>query len=267
MVRISDVTDPRGITLCDNTGITGDGQAQPIADEFWTSMASNSSMVAYSPSNASAAAAMEQFTALGSRLNSTFAFTRLATRNASATFRFFGTRARWYSCVGPPYGQAAVYLDDQQVAQIDASLMSVPNIVPQPDVGFCDQMLFDTGPLPKGSHTLKVVVVGLSGNNSDTDQIAVAVEGFDYLKGISACPSPGPTPAPVSGAPRQAPQTPSVAPVSEMAASPSVILPILPTQPDSSSPPPSPPYTYVQRVLPPIKFRPSTSFVAIGGGG
>ena len=52
------------------------------------------------------------------------------------------------------YGMAQVLVDDRSHT-VDASL-TLPNVTPDPGVGFCGQVLYDSGDLPLGQHTIEV---------------------------------------------------------------------------------------------------------------
>ena len=73
-------------------------------------------------------------------------------------------------------------------ANYDASITPTypPNVAGDPGVGVGDQLLFDSGMLTAGAHTVKATVVGASGAQSWTNWMAVGISGFDYISSANA---------------------------------------------------------------------------------
>jgi len=61
-------------------------------------------------------------------------------------------------CSGPIYGMVHVMLDGNTIVTVDASTLTPRGVIPDPDVGFCGQALYDSGILPRGQHTIEVAV-------------------------------------------------------------------------------------------------------------
>lgn len=115
---------------------------------------------------------------------------------STTTFTFSGIRVQWLGCTGPTYGKATVLLDGSIVANIDCSVTNVTGLRVDPAVGFCDQVLFDSGVIPFGKHTLQIRNLGQPGRSNGT---SVAVLAFSYVDGVNQCHTASQGYKPVSG--------------------------------------------------------------------
>ena len=184
MIRLSETTNSSGVNLCSNAVAANGTSQQLLPDELWTKVSSDSALISYPQPSAAGI-----YYGLGSRFNDTPPFRKATAPGAAAAFSFAGTRARWYTCLGGVYGIAGIAVDGVNVSTVDASVVGLPGVVPDPNIGYCDQAVFDTGALPLGQHVVEVMVAGQPGALSQKQAIAVAGVAFDYLQGASQCDS------------------------------------------------------------------------------
>lgn len=108
------------------------------------------------------------------------------TTGSVATFTFTGTQARFYGFKRNDLGYAEISVDDVVKASIDCyGGTTVYNTV-----------LYQTDPLPSGTHTLKVKVAGT--RNGSSAGIEVICDAFEYL-GDTGAITPSPTPGGTTG--------------------------------------------------------------------
>ena len=101
-------------------------------------------------------------------------------KDSSVTFRFTGTKARFYGAKKDDVGIAAVYVDDEYQTNIDCKDASTNSY---------DSFLYETPMLPYGEHTLTIKVLHLTSGGGDIgcDIIvdAFSSTGFDYNHSIT----------------------------------------------------------------------------------
>lgn len=193
-MRASEATETAGIRICNNSQVLRNGQKRAVPDQLWTTVPPSISMISYSEPWA-----VGVFVESGSRLQSATDFVYSGRPAATATLAFHGTRARYYGCQGRNYGLVALTVDGGPPMMLDVSVVAFPDVVAEPTVGFCGQMLYDTGILPLEPHTLEVKVVGMPGTQTVSGVPFVPLTGFDYQDGSSSCDSESPlqpTPSP-----------------------------------------------------------------------
>lgn len=178
---------PAHLEVCSNTlGTTQDSQMQ-MPNNFWVTAAYDSSKITYSNTFM-----YSSYPATGDRLNSTFTLPS-SSQPGAANFSFKGSRVQWLSCTGPSYGKAQIWLDNTLNSTVDASMTLVSGLNLDPIVGLCNQVLFDSGPLAFGTHTISIRILGEVGAASQNKSSSVAVLGFSYLNGQEECTaSPAP---------------------------------------------------------------------------
>lgn len=222
----SNSSAPAAMSICSNTIINSDGSKQALANSPWARAYYNDPQILNGITFGDMA-----YAATGDRLNDTFTLP-YSVQPGFASFNFTGTRVQWLSCTGPSYGMATVQLDGNNVSSIDASITKVALQNIDPVLGFCNQVLYDSGPLPFADHSIQILVQGVEGSESQNGSTTIAVLGFAYVTGQDQCkgtpttntvvasfetlstslaPSPGPVIAPVS-APllAQSPRLPSL---------------------------------------------------------
>ncbi len=101
------------------------------------------------------------------------------TTNASATFSFNGVKARFYGYKRNDLGFASIYVDDVLVDSVDCYAASVLH----------NEMLYETGTLAEGDHTLKIVVKGEK--NPSSSGTEVICDAFEYYTGAPDIPAAG----------------------------------------------------------------------------
>jgi hypothetical protein len=108
------------------------------------------------------------------------------TTGSVATFTFIGTQARFYGFKRNDLGYAEISVDDVVKASIDCYGGSTAY----------NTILYQTDPLPSGTHTLKVKVAGT--RNGSSAGIEVICDAFEYLGDASQI-TPTPTPGGTTG--------------------------------------------------------------------
>jgi O-glycosyl hydrolase len=106
--------------------------------------------------------------------------------NETATFAFTGTQVRVYGLKRNDLGYADMYLDNVKKATIDCYSSTTQYQV----------MLYESGALSGGNHSLKVVVNG--GKNASSSGIQVVLDAYEYSTGPA--PTPGVNRVPVANA-------------------------------------------------------------------
>lgn len=92
------------------------------------------------------------------------------TAGAAVAVRFTGRGARFVGTTGPSNGKFAVYLDGRRVRTIDT----------YSGHGAADQLIYDTGTISAGTHTLRLRVTGT--RNILSHGSAVGVSGVDVIR-------------------------------------------------------------------------------------
>lgn len=204
---------PATMSICSNSIINSDGSTEALANSPWARAYYDDPQILNSITFGDMA-----YPATGGRINDTFTLP-YSVQPGFASFNFTGSRVLWLGCTGPSYGLATVQLDGTNVSMIDASITHVALQNIDPNLGFCNQILYDSGPLPFRDHNIQILVQGLPGSGSQNGSTTIAVLGFAYVTGQDQCkgtpatntvfasfetlsssfaPSPGPVIAPAS---------------------------------------------------------------------
>ena len=204
---------PAAMSICSNSITNSDGSKEAVANSPWARAYYDDPQLLNSITFGDLA-----FPATGGRVNASFTLP-YSVQPGNASFSFTGSRVQWLSCSGPSYGMATVQMDGTNVSVIDASVTHVALQNIDPSLGFCNQVLYDSGPLPFRDHTIQILVHGQSGSQSQNGSTSIAVLGFAYVTGQDQCrgtpttntvvasfetlstslaPSPGPVIAPAS---------------------------------------------------------------------
>ena len=174
-------TLPLDLEVCSNSLANANGSSTALPDSLWSRAYYDSPLMSYGPTFG-----YMVYPANGDRMNTTFALP-YSTQPGLATFNFTGTRAQWLSCTGQAYGTAMVALDGVNVSAVDASVTRIADIDVDPNIGFCNQVLYDSGDLAQGEHSVQITVLGTPGVQSVNGSTTIAVLGFSYLTGQNQC--------------------------------------------------------------------------------
>ena len=177
----SNASAPAAMSICSNAIVNSDGSMQALPNSPWARVYNNNSQV-----QTSANSLDSTYPAIGDRLNQAFPLSTI-TQPATISFNFTGTQVQWLSCTGSGYGKATVQLDGTNVSAVDASITRVALQNIDPNVGFCNQILYDSGPLPFQDHSIQILVLNQTGSRSQSGGTAIADLGFAYINGQNQC--------------------------------------------------------------------------------
>ena len=172
---------PATMSICSNSIITSDGSKGALANSSWARAYYDDPHILYSITFGDMA-----YPATGGRINDTFTLP-YSVQPGNASFDFTGSRVQWLSCTGPSYGMATVQLDGNNVSTVDASVTRVALQNIDPNLGFCNQVLYDSGTIPFRDHTIRILVQGQPGSQSQNESTTIAVLGFAYVTGQDQC--------------------------------------------------------------------------------
>ena len=103
-----------------------------------------------------------------------------------------GTRGRIFGILWTSLGPVDVHLDGNLVTTVNCGALPERFKDFVGNEALLDQLLFDSGPLEDGEHSLAVVV---KEQYAPDTGCGAAIEAFDYLEGQHACPSGAPVEA------------------------------------------------------------------------
>lgn len=189
VIRAANGTNISSLTLCSNTVIFEKVQ-KSLPTEIWSDVMVDASLNSQRASGTKiqikGTSNPVQYTTSGGRQGNSFTLLQVY-YNSSVSFSFRGTSVQVYGCIGPMYSLANFSLDGAESTSVDTSLLTVGDINYDPEIGFCQQLLFSLSGLANSTHNLTIFSPPSPGQNSLSSSGGIALSSFSFLKGHDQC--------------------------------------------------------------------------------